>query len=74
MRNFEIMGEAAKRISEATRAAHPTVPWRDLARFRDVLIHQYDQVVPADVWRIATQELPSAMKQLHAAGKKRGWP
>lgn len=72
MRNFEIMGEAAKRLSAATRDAHPGVPWSDFARFQDVLIHRYDQVVPADVWRIAAIELPPAMKRLHAAAKRLG--
>lgn len=43
VRNFEVMGEAAKRISEETRHANPAVPWRDFARFRDVLIHRYDE-------------------------------
>lgn len=45
MHNFEIMGEAAKRLSNETREGHPEVPWTNFARFRDVLIHRYDQVV-----------------------------
>ncbi|MFQ5882292.1 MAG: DUF86 domain-containing protein [Candidatus Methylomirabilales bacterium] len=43
-RNFEIMGEAAKRISEGLRHAHPEVPWHRIAGFRDVLIHDYMRV------------------------------
>jgi uncharacterized protein with HEPN domain len=41
IRNLEIIGEAAKRIDEAYRLAHPEIPWRALASLRDVLIHQY---------------------------------
>ena len=41
IRNFEVIGEAAKRIPEEYRAGHPQIPWRGLAAFRDVLIHQY---------------------------------
>lgn len=37
IRNFQVMGEAAKRVSPETRAAHPEVPWSEFARFRDVL-------------------------------------
>jgi hypothetical protein len=38
IRNFEIVGEAVKRVSPALQAAHPEIPWADLAGFRDVLV------------------------------------
>jgi len=50
IRNFEIVGEAVKRVSEELKAAHPEIPWADLAGFRDVLIHQYFRVDLAIVW------------------------
>lgn len=40
-RNFEIIGEAAKRVSPQLREAHPDVPWKRIAGLRDVLIHDY---------------------------------
>jgi uncharacterized protein with HEPN domain len=44
IRNFEIIGEAAKRIPDEYRKNHPKIPWRELSGFRDVLIHQYEGV------------------------------
>ena len=41
IRNFEIIGEAVKRISQQLRAAHADVPWQRIGGFRDVLIHNY---------------------------------
>jgi uncharacterized protein with HEPN domain len=38
MRNLEIMGEAAKQVSSATREQFPDVPWRRIAGLRYVLI------------------------------------
>jgi uncharacterized protein with HEPN domain len=42
IRNFEVIGEAAKRIPGDYRENHPLIPWRALSGFRDVLIHQYE--------------------------------
>ena len=52
IRNFEIVGEAVKRVSPALQAAHPEIPWPDLAGFRDVLIHQYFRVDLEIVWAL----------------------
>lgn len=58
IRNLEIIGEAAKRIDEDYRAAHPDIPWRALAGLRDVLIHQYEGVDLERVWAIVEKDLP----------------
>ncbi len=57
LRNFEIIGEAAKRIDAAYRSTHPEIPWRALAGLRDVLIHQYETVDLERVWAIVERDL-----------------
>lgn len=59
LRNFSVMGEAAKRVDDRYRAAHSQIPWRALAGLRDVLIHQYEGVDLEKVWGIVTNDLPS---------------
>ncbi len=59
LRNPEVMGEAAKRLDEPFRSAHPDIPWRALAGLRDVLIHQYEGVDLERVWIIVERDLPS---------------
>ncbi len=66
VRNLEVIGEAAKRIEDPYRTAHPEIPWRALGGMRDVLIHQYEGVDPEKVWAIVEQDLPP-LKQAIAA-------
>ena len=58
IRNFEIIGEAVKRLSEDTRQTVSEIPWRQFAGFRDVLIHQYDGIDPSEVWLTVENDLP----------------
>jgi len=59
IRNFEVIGEAAKRIPEQFRVVHAAIPWRLMAGFSDVLIHDYEGVDLERVWRIAQEDLPA---------------
>jgi uncharacterized protein with HEPN domain len=51
------VGEAVKRLSAELQAAHPEIPWADLAGFRDVLIHQYFRVDLEIVWALIEQRV-----------------
>ena len=66
IRNFEVIGEAAKRVSDEYRKTHPSVPWRSLAAFRDVLIHQYEGVSLPEVWHVIEHDLPPLHKSIAA--------
>ena len=58
VRNFEIIGEAAKNLSETTRSRRADIPWRQIAGMRDKLIHQYFEVNLELVWRTVEIEIP----------------
>jgi uncharacterized protein with HEPN domain len=64
IRNFEIIGEATKRLSPELRKSHPEIQWRGLAGFRDVLIHNYIGVDLVEVWNILENELPQIKSSL----------
>ncbi|MBW7960591.1 DUF86 domain-containing protein, partial [Patescibacteria group bacterium] len=50
MRRLEIIGEATKNIPEAIRSQYPDLPWKKMAGLRDVVIHDYSEVVEERVW------------------------
>jgi uncharacterized protein with HEPN domain len=58
IRNFEVIGEAVKRIPESLKEERPDIPWRRIAGLRDVLIHQYLRVDLEAVWAIVRDDLP----------------
>lgn len=51
MRKFEIIGEAAKKISDNIKNKYPKLPWKKMAGTRDVLIHFYFGVNYKIVWK-----------------------
>jgi len=66
IRNFEVIGEAAKRIPDEYRQNHPSIPWRELAGFRDVLIHQYEGVSIVEIWQIVKKNLEPLREAIKA--------
>jgi uncharacterized protein with HEPN domain len=66
LRNFEVIGEAAKPLDDAYRAAHRGVPWRALAGLRDVLVHQDEGVDLEKMWAIVEDGLPALQRAIAA--------
>jgi uncharacterized protein with HEPN domain len=52
VRNLEIIGEAAKRLSNSLKDAHPDVSWKPIAGMRDKLIHDYFGINLQLVWDV----------------------
>ena len=62
IRNFEIIGEAAKNLSETTRSKRTDIPWRQITGMRDKLIHGYFGVNLELVWRTVEIEVPRILQ------------
>jgi uncharacterized protein with HEPN domain len=58
IRNFEIIGEATKQLSEELYEKNHDLPWSDMARFRDILIHHYMGVDLKRIWNVVESHLP----------------
>ena len=58
IRKLEVIGEAARHIPDDIRAAHPQVPWSEMAGMRDRLIHAYFGVDYGLVWETIKERIP----------------
>ena len=66
IRNFEIIGEAAKNISDDLKRAYPATEWKAVAGFRDALIHGYFGIDLEILWDIIVNKIPLLQKEIAA--------
>jgi uncharacterized protein with HEPN domain len=60
----EIVGEAAKLITDETRKRYPDVSWGDAARMRDRLVHHYFDIDLDVLWSTISEDLPELLRGL----------
>lgn len=63
-RKVEIIGEAARGVSERFQKEHPEIPWRGIVSQRHFLAHEYGEVLQEKLWRVATTRIPELIEQL----------
>lgn len=65
-RQFEVLGEAARRMSPEFQQTHPEIDWSNIIGLRNVIAHQYEQVNQENLWRIIGVLLPDLL--IHIEG------
>jgi uncharacterized protein with HEPN domain len=58
VRNLQVLAESSQRLSDPVKSAEPSVPWRALSGFRNILVHGYLGVDLELVWRVVEKDLP----------------
>ncbi len=58
VKDIEIIGEAASRVSEEFKASYPQIPWQEIIGMRNRLIHVYFDVDLDVLWSTGTKKLP----------------
>ncbi len=64
VRELEIIGEAARNVSDEFQQRHPEIPWRGIISQRHFLAHEYGEVRQEKLWRVATVRIPELIAML----------
>ena len=63
-RQLLVIGEAANHVSGPFKAEHPDIPWAGIIAQRNVLAHEYGEILPERIWATARDRVPVLVKQL----------
>jgi uncharacterized protein with HEPN domain len=64
VRLVSVIGEAASRVSPATRSEIRTIPWPDMIGMRNRLVHDYFDINLGILWATIQDNLPSLIQSL----------
>ena len=64
MRQIQIIGEAARKVSPKYQQAHPEIPWQGIIGMRNRLIHEYFRIIPGRVWDVVARDIPELIRFL----------
>ncbi len=67
-RNLEIIGEAARGVSQETRECNPDIPWRSIIALRNIIAHEYGDILYENLWTVCIKRLPPLVMQLETMG------
>ena len=64
VRNFEVIGEAARNMPNEVVSAHPGIPWEKMVSMRNKVIHEYFSVDEEIVWKTIQEDLAGLKDQI----------
>jgi uncharacterized protein with HEPN domain len=64
LQKLMVMGEAASRLPQEFKDEHPTIEWRNMVAFRNILVHSYFSVKLEIVWETIQSDVPALRRQI----------
>ena len=64
MRQIQIVGEAARKVSPQCQEAHPQIPWQGIIGMRHRLVHEYFRIIPERVWDVVENDVPELIRHI----------
>ena len=64
--HIQIVGEAARALSDDCRRSNPQIPWASIVGMRHILVHDYFGIDLAEVWSVVERDLPVLRQEVQA--------
>lgn len=61
---LENIGEAAKKVSDDRKAAHPEIPWAQMMSMRNRIVHDYFRLDLLKIWETVKHDVPALVAVL----------
>lgn len=68
--NMLHLGEAAARITESLRNAHPEIPWHEMIGLRNIIVHEYFRVNPMALYETVISDFAALEHSLESLQKE----
>ena len=62
MRQIQIIGEAARKVSPQYQQEHAEIPWDEIIGMRNRLVHEYFRIIPRRVWDVVEKDIPELVR------------
>ena len=66
VRNFEIIGEASRKIPDHIRKNNPDLPWDEMYLLRNKVSHEYFGIDYEIIWDVCINHLPENSQQIQS--------
>ena len=63
-RQLLVIGEAANHISESFKAKYAYIPWKSIIAQRNILAHEYGEILVERIWLVASEKIPELIKHI----------
>jgi uncharacterized protein with HEPN domain len=62
--HLQVIGEAARGVSQPVRDRHLEVPWPQIVALRNILVHEYFGLNLDQIWIMTQKDLPKLEEQV----------
>ena len=73
VKNIEIIGEAAHKLTKAFRIMHPETDWKVISKMRNILVHEYYQIDSEQIWNVIQEDLDLLYQQITKQLEETNW-
>jgi uncharacterized protein with HEPN domain len=69
-RQLLVIGEASKKLSDDARSKIQDVPWKKIIGLRNIIAHEYGEILVERIWRIAIEDISILKKKIESIIEK----